>query len=77
MQLDTSTLKINATLEKEKVLKVKIPQVTIPQVTCLQASIVPDRKTGSCLNLELPGNSLQKVGGEGPSPPYSGKKSQF
>jgi hypothetical protein len=30
---------------------------------------------GSCLDPELPGTSLQKEGGEGPSQPYSSEKS--
>jgi hypothetical protein len=38
---------------------------------------VPDKETGSCLDPELPGTGLQKEGGEGPSPPYPGEKSQL
>jgi hypothetical protein len=37
---------------------------------------VPNRKTGNCLDPELPGTGLQKEGGEGPGPPYSREKSQ-
>ncbi len=38
-----------------------------------------DKVTGSCLDPELPGTSLQVEGGggEGPGPLYSGKKSQL
>jgi hypothetical protein len=38
---------------------------------------VPDRKTGSCQEPELPGTGPQKEGGEGPSPQNSGEKSQL
>ncbi len=38
---------------------------------------MPDKETGSCLDSELPGISLQTEGGEGPSLPYSGEKSQL
>jgi hypothetical protein len=37
---------------------------------------MPDRKTGSCLDLELPGTGPQEGGNAGPSPPCSGEKSQ-
>ncbi len=38
---------------------------------------MPDKETGSFLDLELPGTGLQKEGGEGPSPPYPGEKGQL
>jgi hypothetical protein len=38
---------------------------------------VPDKETGSCLDPELSGTGLLTEGGEGPSPPYSGEKSQL
>jgi hypothetical protein len=38
---------------------------------------VPDKETGSCLDPELPGTSLWTEVVEGPSPPYSGEKSQL
>jgi hypothetical protein len=38
---------------------------------------VPDKITGRCLDPELPGTGLQKEGGKGPGPPYSGEKSQL
>jgi hypothetical protein len=38
---------------------------------------VPDRKTGSCLDPELPGTGLQKGGNAGPGPPCIEEKSQL
>ncbi len=38
---------------------------------------MPDRKNGSCLDLELPGTGLRKGRNVGPGLPYSGEKSQL
>jgi hypothetical protein len=42
-----------------------------------QNNIVPDRKTGSLPDPELPKTGLQERGGKGPGPPCFGKKSQL
>ncbi len=41
-----------------------------------QPVVVPDRKTGSCQDPELPGTSLHKGRNAGPGLPCSGEKSQ-
>jgi hypothetical protein len=70
-------LNLFITVFKNGILRQNFQAVSLKKNYINIFKVVPNGKMSSCRDPELPGTGLQIEGGEGPSPLYSGEKSQL